>query len=244
MVECRIKFATKPDSRKQFLEVARTLIGPIRITPGCSMSTLLNDVEATGTYVLVCRWADPADLERFIKSAQFRGLMVATELLGQPPEFHVYSVTDTHLLSHPEDLHDVLDRLQMAAAGAQSLNGVKKAYEAIINDASIGIALIGPKMEVLELNAKMREWFPDIDLGKCPVAFRTSNDPLRNEICSYCPTRETLRDGQVHETIAEFQNGNGHRRFRIVSAPIFNSRGAVTAAIEVVEEITEPRSEV
>ena len=42
----------------------------------------------------------------------------------------------------------------------------------IIDNIGIGIALISPSMEVLELNHQMREWFPDIDIGQRSICYR------------------------------------------------------------------------
>ncbi|OQX16441.1 MAG: hypothetical protein BWK76_11675 [Desulfobulbaceae bacterium A2] len=112
----------------------------------------------------------------------------------------------------------------------------------ILDNIGTGVALISPNMEVLELNHQMREWFPDIDIGQCSICFRVFNDPPFEVICENCPTCKTLRDGQVHETIRQTHQAKGTRTYRIVASPIFNVSGEVTAAVEMVEDITEKLS--
>ena len=109
----------------------------------------------------------------------------------------------------------------------------------ILDNIGIGVALISPAMEVLELNLQMREMFPRYDPTHGELCYRQFNDPPRDAPCDWCPTLLTLRDGLVHEAITQTPHPGGDRDYRIVSSPIKNAAGEVTAAIEIVEDITE-----
>ncbi len=109
----------------------------------------------------------------------------------------------------------------------------------ILENIGIGVALISPKMEILELNARMREWFPAIDLSQHPICYQAYNDPPSKEVCDYCPTCKTLQNGRVHEAVTQTPQAGVIRNYRIVSSPLFNKAGEVAAAIEMVEDITE-----
>ncbi len=109
----------------------------------------------------------------------------------------------------------------------------------ILDNIGIGVSLISPKMEVLELNRRMREWFPAIDPGQHHLCYRAFNDPPREGVCDSCPTCETLQDGLVHEATVQTPQAGALRNYRIVTSPIFNAWGEVTAVIEMVEDITE-----
>ena len=95
----------------------------------------------------------------------------------------------------------------------------------ILDNIGIGVALISPKMEILELNRRMREWFPAVDPSERDICFRTFNDPPREAICEYCPTRKTLQDGLVHESETETPQAHGVRNYRVVSSPIRDASG-------------------
>jgi signal transduction histidine kinase/CheY-like chemotaxis protein len=109
----------------------------------------------------------------------------------------------------------------------------------ILENIGIGVALIGPKMEILELNRRMREWHPAIDPAQRPICYRAFNDPPGEEVCDYCPTCKTLLDGLVHEATTQMPQAGVIRDYRIVSSPLLNKAGEVTAAIMMVEDITE-----
>jgi len=121
----------------------------------------------------------------------------------------------------------------------QALLESREKLSAIIENVGIGIALISPQMEILELNRTIREWFPDVDPAKKPICYRAYNNPPRDDPCSYCPTIKTLQDGQVHEAITETPVGDTTRNYRIVATPIRDATGEIVAAIEMVEDVTD-----
>jgi PAS domain S-box-containing protein len=112
----------------------------------------------------------------------------------------------------------------------------------ILENIGIGVALISPEMEILELNQQMHAWFPAIDPGQRSICYQSFNDPSRAEVCDYCPTCKTLQDGLVHEALTQRLQPGGTRNYRVVSSPILDPSGQVTAAIEMVEDITEKLS--
>ncbi len=112
----------------------------------------------------------------------------------------------------------------------------------ILDNIGIGVSLISPKMEILELNHRMREWFPAVDPAQHPICYRAFNDPPREIMCDYCPTFRTLQDGLVHEATTQTPQAGAVRNYRVVSSPVLNAAGAVTAAIEMVEDITDKLS--
>jgi two-component system, cell cycle sensor histidine kinase and response regulator CckA len=121
----------------------------------------------------------------------------------------------------------------------RSLSESESKMRSILDNIGIGVSLISPKMEILELNHTMRQWFPNIDINKTPVCYEAFNDPPRGDVCDYCPTCKTFKDGLMHEAITETPHEGGIRRYRIVSFPIFNSSGEITSAVELVEDNTE-----
>jgi PAS domain S-box-containing protein len=123
----------------------------------------------------------------------------------------------------------------------QELKQAEEKYRNIIENIGVGVAMIDPAMRILTLNRQMREWFPDVNPSLKPLCYESFNDPPAREICSYCPTISTLRDGQVHEAVTHTPSGEGVKNFRIIATPVTDSDGRVVAAIEMVEDITERR---
>jgi len=121
----------------------------------------------------------------------------------------------------------------------QELKETAKKYGSIVENIAIGVAVIDPAMRILTLNRHMRERRPDVDPSARPLCYEAFNDPPAREICSYCPTIRTLRDGLIHEAVTDTPSRGGVRNYRIIAAPVKDSKGRVVAAIELVEDITE-----
>jgi len=130
---------------------------------------------------------------------------------------------------------DITERKQ----AEQSLKMSLQKYHSMIDNVGIGVALISPNMEILELNRQMRTWFPTIDPALRPICYKAYNDPARSQPCDYCPTVDTLRDGLLHENVSETPQGQTVRHYRIISSPLIDESGRVSAAIEMVEDITD-----
>lgn len=112
-------------------------------------------------------------------------------------------------------------------------------YRSVVDNIGIGVSLISPNMEILALNAQMKKWFPGIDITKKPFCYRAFNRPPRKDICSYCPTCKTLKDGKTYEATTETPADDKVVNYRIISSPIKDNEGRILAAVEMVEDITE-----
>jgi len=121
----------------------------------------------------------------------------------------------------------------------EALRESNEKYKSVIDNIGVGVALISPGMEILFLNNQMMKWFPDVDASKKPACFKAFNNPPRDAICSYCPTRKTLQDGRVHESVTDTPSGNITIHYKIVSSPLTDKDGNIMAAIEMVYDITE-----
>ena len=126
-------------------------------------------------------------------------------------------------------------------AALEALLAAERRYWSVADHLEIGMALISPQMEVLEVNRKTREWFPALDVSRRPTCFRAFNDPPRDTICTYCPTYLTFADGRVHEAVTDTPAGDQTVHFRVVSSPLKDAEGKVSAVIEMVEDITASR---
>ncbi len=135
-------------------------------------------------------------------------------------------------------LREATSDLQLALDRATTS---EKQLQSVLENVGIGIAVISPVMEVLSMNRRMKDWFPAIDTSTKPVCYTAFNNPPGARPCAYCPTIKTLNDGRVHESVTETPQGGETRHYRIISSPLKDSGGMITAAIEMVEDITEVR---
>ena len=120
----------------------------------------------------------------------------------------------------------------------EALRESRQKFHSMVDNIGIGVTLISPDLEILEMNRQMKNWFPEIDPKHRPICYRAFNNPPLSQVCGWCPTIRTLRDGRVHEDTSTTPRGENTINYRIISSPIFNDRGDVVAAIEMVEDIT------
>ncbi len=132
-------------------------------------------------------------------------------------------------------------KLQRYESRLQAHDDAEILYRSVVNNIGIGIAVINPEMRILSLNRQMKKWFPRIRVSEKPVCYRAFNIPPREEICSYCPTCKTLRDGKIHHAVTETPAGGKVLRYRIISTAVRGPDGEVAAAIEMVDDISKKK---
>lgn len=120
-----------------------------------------------------------------------------------------------------------------------ALRASEMKFRSIVDNIGIGVCLIGPGMQIIEMNSQMRAWFPNVHQNDHPICYHVFNTPPEESSCKGCPTWQTLHDGRVHEFVKQTsQDGKGYT-YRLISSPICNDRGEVIAAIEMVEDVSE-----
>jgi PAS domain S-box-containing protein len=159
---------------------------------------------------------------------------------GQP--IAVEFVSNVYLVDHRKVIQCNIRDITARKRTEKALRENEAKTRSILDNIGIGVALIGPKLEILELNHRMRKWFPSIEPGQLSICHRAFDDTKREDSCDECPTVKTLKDGLVHDETMQTPRVGRVRDYRIVSSPIFNASGEVSAVIEMVEDITEKLS--
>lgn len=195
--------------------------GPLDVTPDEEKSLVQHN--------LMKRYLGEAnELEYVTKAIRKDGKIITIRIYGSIMEYN----------GRPAISGTVIDITEQTRA-IEALRESEAKMRSIVDNIGIGVALISPKMELLELNHRMAEWFPGIKADGHRVCFRSYFTPPRESACDSCPIQETLRDGLVHEATMNIPCGDERRLFRIISSPIRNNKGEVTAVIELAEDITE-----
>ncbi|MDD2272808.1 MAG: transporter substrate-binding domain-containing protein [Desulfuromonadaceae bacterium] len=139
---------------------------------------------------------------------------------------------NTHVLGIMDDVTEQVEAVAL-------LRYREAMYSGIFNHIGVGIAVINPEMKILSVNPVMKGWFPAVGTIDEHVCYRSFSDPPRADVCPSCPVAKTLLDGAIHEYVKETPTPAGLRFYKIVATPLFDSKGIITSAVEVVEDITE-----
>lgn len=130
---------------------------------------------------------------------------------------------------------DITERKQVEGA----LRASEEKYRQIVDNIGIGVAMIGKDSRLLEMNRQMRVWFPGIEPGKRTPCFQLFGDDARNRPCKGCPTMAAIAGGDVCEALIGSPRASDNRCFRIIASPIHDDDGKISAAIELVEDVTQ-----
>ncbi|MBI5623436.1 MAG: MEDS domain-containing protein [Elusimicrobia bacterium] len=132
-------------------------------------------------------------------------------------------------------LTNLLERDQLQ----RSLAEAEEKFSSLVDNIGMGIALISKDQKVLFLNKQMLKWFPAAADVREPLCHRALHDPPRDSVCSFCPVVKTLQDGLPHESVTDAPLGATGRVYRLYSSPIKDRDGHISAAIKIMEDVTE-----
>jgi PAS domain S-box-containing protein len=122
-----------------------------------------------------------------------------------------------------------------------ALRKSEEVFRNLFENLPVGVAMISKDMQLLMVNPKILEWFPDGNYSTCPKCYQAFNNPPAQGLCNNCPVVKTMSDGKVHEYVREAHTINGTRHFAVTATAITDADGEITSAIEMVDDITDRR---
>ncbi len=132
-------------------------------------------------------------------------------------------------------LTDVTDSFRKDSA----LKTSDKKYMQVVESLDIGIALLSPSFKILAMNRTMRKWFPHVDPALTPCCYEVMLHNEKTEKCKSCPVSRTLADGKTHKDEMTVKTGDRFRRLHVISSPVTDDNGKVTAVVQMAEDVTE-----
>ena len=112
-------------------------------------------------------------------------------------------------------------------------------YQQIIENIGVGVAIVGPDMEILHLNPHMQQWFPHIKAAAGCLCHQSFQNPPRDSPCDNCPVVKTFAEGKSFENTIKIVGERQDRYFRDTSFPLHDRNGKVISAILLVEDVTQ-----
>ena len=93
MTNFTFRVMTNLQSRTEILRNLTAILGMTRVQPGCSSCRLYSDIEEPKAILLSVEWLSKGDLERYIRTDDFRLVLATVELSDALPEVHFDQVS-------------------------------------------------------------------------------------------------------------------------------------------------------
>jgi quinol monooxygenase YgiN len=93
LVVSTLRIVVAPRSRGVVGQTLAAQLEPTRVQPGCLRCELLQDLERPDTITLREEWATQAELDRRLRTEDYRAVLAALELSCEPPGICFDTVT-------------------------------------------------------------------------------------------------------------------------------------------------------
>ncbi len=159
-------------------------------------------------------------------------IRVDEEIIG------VLNIEHSELLWFEEDdtnaVELLADRIAVAIKKFQLYSELQKSHarlEGIVSSMGQGLMIIDRNFRIQWMNRTMERWGYKSKIGEeCFSMYKTNGTP-----CGNCPAVRTFADGGIHRSSIL---SPGLRHLDITSAPVADATGAVTNAVEVIDDVT------
>ncbi len=96
VIQAAITIIVAPEKRNEILKSMRSIVGPTQVQQGCIDCHVLIDAVDPNLLTLSQTWQTRADLERHVRSDQYRTVLAIIESSQEAPEvvFHTISKTE------------------------------------------------------------------------------------------------------------------------------------------------------
>jgi len=121
----------------------------------------------------------------------------------------------------------------------RSLRLSEAKLRSIMDNLHIGVAMITPQLQLLEVNRQLQEWFPHVagEVGKASQQLFGDQQALM--ACNSFPRKRPVQKESGRESILKLRTVDGERIFRTLISPVYDEEENLTAAVRIFEDITE-----
>ena len=93
MVHATIRMLIPSKRRGEVLEILSSVVERCRFDPGCISCRLYQSVEARDVIMLEEFWRDEEDLERHLRSDEYRRVLLVVEMAREAPEIRFNTIS-------------------------------------------------------------------------------------------------------------------------------------------------------
>jgi quinol monooxygenase YgiN len=95
MIHVSLKVVPPVERREEAMRIVRSLLGPTSAAPGCVNCGFYTDAQNENSLCYVEDWQTEEELQRHIRSDDYRKFLALIDLSSEPPELRFHKVTET-----------------------------------------------------------------------------------------------------------------------------------------------------
>ncbi len=95
MILATVRMMIPPQRRVQVSKTLKSMVRETRIQPGCVSSLLYHDENEEAVFVCEQVWRNQDDLNLYLRSEDYRRMLLVMELAGEPPEIKFQTISET-----------------------------------------------------------------------------------------------------------------------------------------------------
>src|SRR5665647_1823309 len=122
----------------------------------------------------------------------------------------------------------------------RSLRLSEENLRSIMDNLHIGVMMVSPSLEILRSNRQMWKWFSGGAEAKTRMhCFQMLINQQQQAPCEGCPVKKAFDLGETQESMVTMRTAIEERIFRVSASPIFDDADAITAAVVLLEDVTD-----
>jgi quinol monooxygenase YgiN len=94
MILATVRMTIPPPKRSEVLRTLRFLTGEASIQPGCLSTRIYHDENEEAVFMVEEVWKSQDDLDRYLRSEDYRNVLLVIELAGEEPEIRFQTISD------------------------------------------------------------------------------------------------------------------------------------------------------
>ncbi len=93
MILVTLSVSSWPDRSEEMIELFWSLLGPVRVEPGCLACGLYKEAGDSDSLLYIEQWETAEQLERHMRSARYERLVAVMEASARPPVLRYHTVS-------------------------------------------------------------------------------------------------------------------------------------------------------
>ena len=94
MILSTLRMTIPPQRRGEVAKTLKSMTGENRIQSGCLSSRLYRDENEEAVFMVEEIWSNQDDLDRYLRSEDYRRMLLVMEMAGEPPEIKFQTISN------------------------------------------------------------------------------------------------------------------------------------------------------